>query len=97
SISGIKLPERFFNSAGILNDVIASPLLTGFVSNASDFIFIKCSAETLSDIIEPPQVPGPSVIEGLSEVVYPTAPIDATVLTSILNAGFSSANFIIIG
>ena len=44
---------------------------------------------TFSEIIEPPQVPGPKVNEGESAVVFPTAPIDATVLTRILKAGFS--------
>ena len=46
----------------------------------------------LSLVIEPPMVPGPSVIAGNSAVVSPTEPSAATVFTTIRIDGFSSAN-----
>ncbi len=71
------------------------PGFIGAVSKARVLMFIRCLAETFSEIIDPPHVPTPSVIEGVSAVVNPTAPKELGVLTTILNAGFSNANFII--
>src|SRR5664280_3695468 len=84
-------------ASGISKEVTLSPLFIGLVSKAMLFIFIRCFAVTFSETMDPPHVPGPNVNEGASAVVYPTAPTEATVLTRILNAGFSSANFILMG
>ena len=83
--------------SGISNELIHSPLLIGFDSKARCLKFIKCLAVTFSEIIDPPHVPQPNVNEGLKAVVTPTAPTEEGVFTRILNAGFSNANFIIIG
>ena len=59
-----------------------------FVSKATRLMFNRCSGDTLSLIIDPPTVPGPSVNEGKRRLVYPTDPSAATELTTIRMAGF---------
>ena len=66
--------------------------LSGAVSNATRLRLTRCIGVTLSLVIDPPSVPGPSVIAGNSAVVMPTEPSAATVLTTIRMDGFLSAN-----
>ena len=44
-------------------------MLIGAVSNAIRLMLSRCIGETLSLVIEPPMVPGPSVMDGKRLVV----------------------------